>query len=80
MANKDVRKLLLDLEREGAEINRANCGHWKITNPANGRSIQIAASPGDIRWLRNASTRLRRIGLLGRGTSRSTTRADVLCR
>lgn len=80
MSSKEVKQLLRALEREGAVISLANCGHWKITNPVNGRSIQIAATPGDTRWIKNASTRLRRIGLVHRGIAQSATQVDVLCR
>lgn len=80
MPNKEVKQLLRALEREGAVVQLANCGHWKIINPVNGRSIQIAATPGDARWMKNVSTRLRRIGLSHRGTARSATQAGVLCR
>lgn len=79
MPDKDVKKLLRTLEREGATIAMANSGHWKITNPENGRSVQIPASPGNARWIRNASTRLRRIGLLSR-TARSGLRGHGPCR
>lgn len=79
MPDKDVKKLLRDLQREGATVTMANSGHWRVTNPSTGRSVQIPASPGNARWLRNAATRLRRIGLLSR-TARSRNLGGAPCR
>lgn len=69
-ANKEVNKLLRELSKSGAHVERATNGHWKITNPINGRAVQITSSPSDRRTLQNAITRIRRIGLMERPSQR----------
>lgn len=61
---KDVMDLIARVESEGAQVVKAPNGHWKVTNPATGRSCQLSYSPRDPRYVYNAATRLKRIGLL----------------
>ena len=70
--SREVKQLIAALRKQGAVVEMARCGHWKVTNPKTGRTIQISASPRNERAILNSVTRLRKIGLLPR-TSRSAT-------
>jgi hypothetical protein len=67
---RDINQLIRVLRDQGARVERARCGHWKVTNTSTGRTAQIPATPKNDRAVLNAVTRLRRIGLLPR-TERS---------
>lgn len=67
--NKDVRELIRLIQSDGGEVSMTPGGHWKVYNPVTKRSVRIPASPGDVRSLKNARSRIRKIGLLA-GTAR----------
>ena len=62
--SKEISQLIRAAEKAGAVVTRARNGHWRVVNPATGRSTQIPASPGgSCRPILNARTRMRRIGI-----------------
>jgi len=61
---KDVMDLIARAEKEGAVVEKVPNGHWKVTNPETGQATQLAYSPKNHRYIYNAATRLKRIGLL----------------
>ena len=62
--NKEIGQLIKAAEQAGAVVTRARNGHWRVVNPATGRSTQIPATPGGAcRPILNARTRMRRIGI-----------------
>jgi 1,2-phenylacetyl-CoA epoxidase catalytic subunit len=79
MSDKEVKRLLKQVKAEGAVVTMTTSGHWLIRNPKINRSIHLPGTPSDKRWLLNAKTRLRRIGLL-RGTARSEPQGHDPCR
>lgn len=55
----DVRDLLREAQAQGLVVEKAGNGHWKISNPETGRSMQIAATPSDRRSHLNSITRMK---------------------
>lgn len=64
MSNKEMRRLIKTITDQGGEVGMTSSGHWRVYNPQTHRSIRLPATPSDVRSLRNAATRLRKIGLL----------------
>lgn len=62
VTNSDVRKLVEDARRAGADVSMASSGHIAVRAP-NGRRALIACTPRSSRTVDNDRTRLRRIGL-----------------
>ncbi len=58
---KETRELCDALRRQGFTVEIVNNGHYKATAP-DGRTCQFASSPSRSTSVRNAVTRLKRIG------------------
>lgn len=82
--NAEIGDLLKEVRQQGAQVRLGKSGHWKVYNPSTHRSISLPATPGDHRAIKNAITRLRRIGLVisreRRGTSRRPRLGSALAR
>lgn len=60
--NKDLAKLLDDLRKQGAEIERGGGGHYKIKCPGGGIVVASSTNPRG-RGLANMKARLRQRGM-----------------
>lgn len=69
---RNTKELLAALEAEGAVIERARNGHFRVIHPS-GRRCQIAFTPRP-RTVLNAVARLRQIGFVLRGNASKGTR------
>jgi hypothetical protein len=64
VANKDVRHLLVQAERQGFEVRISNGGHVRIRAPS-GALIFDTTTRLDPRGFRNFRARMRRAGFAG---------------
>lgn len=61
-SRRDIELLLQQVVAEGALVTRSRGGHWKVSNPNNGRSINVSSTPGHDSTVKIARSRLRKIG------------------
>ncbi|MFD6356746.1 hypothetical protein [Nocardia tengchongensis] len=65
MGQKDLRKLLKDLEDQGFEWRETTKGHIRVGK--NGRAIAtFSGTPSDVRSMKNAIAPLKRAGYIPR--------------
>jgi hypothetical protein len=63
VSGKDTRRLVKAARKAGAIAVLSSSGHWRVTNPATGQTVTMAASPSCRHALANQKRDLRSIGL-----------------
>ncbi|MBM9622236.1 hypothetical protein [Streptomyces zhihengii] len=59
----EVSRLLRELRRAGAHIERTPGGHWRVSHPQANRLVFLASTPSGSRWKANRMTELRHAGI-----------------
>ncbi len=60
--DKEVRKLVAQLERQGWRVELRGSGHYLAFSPDGKTIVLFASTPSDHRWRKNTIARLRRGG------------------
>jgi uncharacterized protein (UPF0335 family) len=62
-ADKEIRRIIRELERAGFEVSKKGNKHIKIRNPIDGRQVSIPSTPaGNGRQRQNMYMSLRHVG------------------
>lgn len=66
MADKEMARLIRDLEDQGYEVTRRKSGHWCVRKDGTGPAVFMPFSTSDFRSIERVHVKLKKIGFVRR--------------